>query len=129
MRYRTRVHANRRKYACLFGLDCHMLLTLGCTDMGVPCIMAEYRGYPFVLTRGCRARWQDKGVILLDDVLSALDSHVGEHVLHECITGILDGYIRAAQLLPYTFATRCPVLICGVLISAKRAYSSRISWT
>lgn len=41
-----------------------------------------------------RAVYQDKGVILLDDVLSALDSHVGEHVLHECITGILDGKTR-----------------------------------
>jgi len=36
-----------------------------------------------------RAVYSNADVVLLDDVLSAVDSHVGEHIFRECITGPL----------------------------------------
>ena len=41
-----------------------------------------------------RAVYRDADVYLLDDPLSAVDAHVGQHIFHECITGALKGKTR-----------------------------------
>ncbi|KAH3674695.1 hypothetical protein WICMUC_003111 [Wickerhamomyces mucosus] len=41
-----------------------------------------------------RAVYSDSDVILLDDVLSAVDSRVGKHIMKECICGILKDKTR-----------------------------------
>ena len=35
----------------------------------------------------CRAVYSDADVYILDDVLSAVDAHVGHHIMHQCILG------------------------------------------
>ena len=34
-----------------------------------------------------RAVYSDSDIILLDDILSAVDVHVGEHIVEQCIRG------------------------------------------
>ena len=41
-----------------------------------------------------RAIYRDADVYLLDDPLSAVDAHVGQHIFHECILGALAGKTR-----------------------------------
>ncbi|KAK9466533.1 P-loop containing nucleoside triphosphate hydrolase protein [Lipomyces arxii] len=41
-----------------------------------------------------RAAYYDAEIVLLDDVLSAVDSHVGRHLVEQCICGLLDGKTR-----------------------------------
>lgn len=41
-----------------------------------------------------RAVYRDAEIILLDDVLSAVDAHVGKFILEECICGLLKGKTR-----------------------------------
>ena len=41
-----------------------------------------------------RATYRCADVVLLDDVLAAVDVHVGEHLIHECITGSLSRSTR-----------------------------------
>jgi len=46
----------------------------------------------------CRAVYADADVYILDDVLSAVDSHVGHHIMHECIVGALSNKTRVLVL-------------------------------
>lgn len=46
----------------------------------------------------CRAVYSDADVFILDDVLSAVDSHVGHHIMHECIVGALANKTRVLVL-------------------------------
>ncbi|KAK9470483.1 P-loop containing nucleoside triphosphate hydrolase protein [Dipodascopsis tothii] len=53
-----------------------------------------------------RAAYFDADIILLDDVLSAVDSHVGRHLVQECICGFMGGRTRLLathqlHVLPY----------------------------
>ncbi|KAG0668198.1 ATP-binding cassette transporter yor1, partial [Pichia californica] len=41
-----------------------------------------------------RAVYADKDIILLDDVLSAVDSKVGKHIIDDCIMGVLKDKTR-----------------------------------
>ena len=41
-----------------------------------------------------RAVYQDTDVVLLDDVLSAVDTHVGKHLFDKCLLGALKGKTR-----------------------------------
>ncbi|KAH3682616.1 hypothetical protein WICPIJ_006405, partial [Wickerhamomyces pijperi] len=41
-----------------------------------------------------RAVYADRDIILLDDVLSAVDARVGKHIMSECINGILSSKTR-----------------------------------
>jgi ATP-binding cassette, subfamily C (CFTR/MRP), member 4 len=41
-----------------------------------------------------RAIYRDADVYLLDDPLSAVDAHVGQHIFYECILGALAGKTR-----------------------------------
>jgi ATP-binding cassette subfamily C (CFTR/MRP) protein 1 len=41
-----------------------------------------------------RACYADTDVVLLDDVLSAVDAHVGAHIFDQCILGFLTGRTR-----------------------------------
>jgi len=41
-----------------------------------------------------RALYADSDIVLLDDPLSAVDSHVGRHIFEECIMGYLKGRTR-----------------------------------
>ncbi|KAK9324473.1 P-loop containing nucleoside triphosphate hydrolase protein [Lipomyces orientalis] len=41
-----------------------------------------------------RAAYFDSDIIILDDVLSAVDPHVGRHLVDDCICGLLDGKTR-----------------------------------
>ena len=43
------------------------------------------------LARACYAQ---ADVVLLDDPLSAVDAHVGRHLLDSCICGLLEGTTR-----------------------------------
>ena len=57
-----------------------------------------------------RACYAPSDIVLLDDVLSAVDAHVGQHVLEHCILKLLKGTGRLARekrsLLP--FILPCP---------------------
>ena len=46
----------------------------------------------------CRAVYANADVLLMDDVLSAVDSHVGHHIMHECILKELAGKTRVLVL-------------------------------
>jgi ABC-type multidrug transport system ATPase subunit len=46
----------------------------------------------------CRAVYSDSDVYILDDVLSAVDAHVGHHIMHECIVGALKDKTRVLVL-------------------------------
>lgn len=53
-----------------------------------------------------RAVYWDADIVLLDDVLSAVDAHVGKHIIDHCITGILKSKTRILathqlSMLPY----------------------------
>lgn len=41
-----------------------------------------------------RAAYSNANIVLLDDVLSAVDAHVGRHIVENCINGILKGKTR-----------------------------------
>lgn len=41
-----------------------------------------------------RAAYNDADIVLLDDPLSAVDAHVGRHLLEECICGLMAGKTR-----------------------------------
>jgi ABC-type multidrug transport system fused ATPase/permease subunit len=60
-----------------------------------------------------RAVYADSDVILLDDVLSAVDARVGKHIMEECICGILSKKTRVLathQLSLIDYADRVIVL-------------------
>lgn len=42
----------------------------------------------------CRAVYRDADLYLLDDPLSAVDTHVGKHLFEECIVKLLAGKTR-----------------------------------
>jgi ATP-binding cassette subfamily C (CFTR/MRP) protein 1 len=46
----------------------------------------------------CRAVYSDADLYILDDVLSAVDAHVGHHIMHECIVGALKDKTRVLVL-------------------------------
>ena len=46
----------------------------------------------------CRAVYSDADVYILDDVLSAVDAHVGHHIMHQCILGALGDKTRVLVL-------------------------------
>jgi ABC-type taurine transport system ATPase subunit len=55
--------------------------------------------------------YADADVVLLDDPLSAVDSHVGRALFEECIRGVL----RAKTVLLVTNALQVPACCCCLL--------------
>lgn len=41
-----------------------------------------------------RAVYSNSSIVLLDDVLSAVDAHVGKHIMENCLVSLLDGKTR-----------------------------------
>ena len=80
------------------------------------------------LARACYAQ---ADVVLLDDPLSAVDAHVGRHLLDSCICGLLRSTTRVLvthQLHALT-ARRCVVLDCLRMLPCLNAKHSMASTT
>jgi ABC-type multidrug transport system fused ATPase/permease subunit len=54
-----------------------------------------------------RAVYRDADIYLLDDVLAAVDVHVGEHLMSECICGEMEGKTRILVTNALHFLPRC----------------------
>jgi ABC-type bacteriocin/lantibiotic exporter with double-glycine peptidase domain len=54
-----------------------------------------------------RALYRQPDVFLLDDVLAAVDVHVGEHLMSECICGAMAGRTRVLVTNALHFLPRC----------------------
>lgn len=58
-----------------------------------------------------RACYADADVYLLDDPLSAVDAHVGQHLMHECVGGLLSGTTRLLVTHQLQFLPEADVVI------------------
>jgi ATP-binding cassette subfamily C (CFTR/MRP) protein 1 len=58
-----------------------------------------------------RAIYSDAGIILLDDPLSAVDSHVGAHIFNEAICGLLRNKCRVLATHQLHFISRCDRIV------------------
>jgi ATP-binding cassette subfamily C (CFTR/MRP) protein 1 len=58
-----------------------------------------------------RAIYSDAGIILLDDPLSAVDSHVGAHIFNEAICGLLRTKCRFLATHQLHFISRCDRIV------------------
>ena len=80
------------------------------------------------LARACYAQ---ADVVLLDDPLSAVDAHVGRHLLDSCICGLLEGTTRVLvthQLMALASAGAvCDAFPCDA--TSYYAASNRQLWT
>lgn len=65
-----------------------------------------------------RAVYADADVYLLDDVLSAVDAHVGEHIFKHCVRGMLKN--KAVVMVTHQVHT------CRVFVRRVRVLGSRI---
>lgn len=65
-----------------------------------------------------RAVYADADVYLLDDVLSAVDAHVGEHIFKHCVRGMLKD--KAVVMVTH----QVPTYFCRVLFVALRCLIS-----
>jgi len=71
-----------------------------------------------ITTLACRAVYQNADIYLLDDPLSSVDASVGEHILKECILGLLKLKIvllvtHSTHHLPY--ASRILIMESGTI--------------
>ena len=62
------------------------------------------------LARACYAQ-TNKEVYLLDDPLSAVDSHVATHIYEQCINGILSGKTRIIATHHIKYLTNADLVI------------------
>ncbi|KAJ3109757.1 hypothetical protein HK100_003232, partial [Physocladia obscura] len=53
----------------------------------------------------------DSSIVLLDDVLSAVDAHVGKAIFNECISGALKGKTRLLVTHQLHFVPQCDIII------------------
>ncbi|KAK4235854.1 P-loop containing nucleoside triphosphate hydrolase protein [Achaetomium macrosporum] len=58
-----------------------------------------------------RAVYSDAGIVLLDDPLSAVDSHVGAHIFNEAICGLLRTKCRFLATHQLHFISRCDRIV------------------
>jgi ABC-type multidrug transport system fused ATPase/permease subunit len=58
-----------------------------------------------------RAIYSDAGIVLLDDPLSAVDSHVGAHIFNEAICGLLRTKCRFLATHQLHFISRCDRIV------------------
>lgn len=88
---------DREKYctivkACALDVDFHMLPDGDQTEVGERGITLS--GGQKARINLARAVYSDRDIILLDDVLSAVDARVGKHIMNECICGVLKNKTR-----------------------------------
>jgi len=78
--------------ACALEPDLRILPAGDLTEIGEKGVnLSGGQRHRVALARAC---YQDADIFLLDDPLSAVDSHVGRHLMDECITGLLAGKTR-----------------------------------
>lgn len=75
-----------------------------------------------------RAVYSRRSIVLLDDVLSAVDAAVGRHLFEQCICGLLANHTRVlvthqTQLLSRPEVSRIVVLAAGGCIAATGTYA------
>ncbi|KAK4142388.1 P-loop containing nucleoside triphosphate hydrolase protein [Dichotomopilus funicola] len=58
-----------------------------------------------------RAIYSDAGIVLLDDPLSAVDSHVGAHIFEQAICGLLKDKCRFLATHQLHFVSRCDQIV------------------
>ncbi|KAJ3109759.1 hypothetical protein HK100_003234, partial [Physocladia obscura] len=58
-----------------------------------------------------RLVYSDSSIVLLDDVLSAVDAHVGKAIFNECIAGALSGKTRLLVTHQLHFVPQCDIVI------------------
>lgn len=58
-----------------------------------------------------RAIYSDAGIVLLDDPLSAVDSHVGAHIFEQAICGLLRDKCRFLATHQLHFVSRCDQIV------------------
>ncbi|CDR42490.1 CYFA0S09e04698g1_1 [Cyberlindnera fabianii] len=88
---------NSRKYnevvrACSLDVDLSVLPNGDMTEVGERGITLS--GGQKARINLARAVYADRDIILLDDVLSAVDARVGKHIMEQCICGLLAGKTR-----------------------------------
>ena len=78
--------------ACALEPDLRILPAGDLTEIGEKGVnLSGGQRHRVALARAC---YQDADIYLLDDPLSAVDAHVGRHLMDQCITGLLDGKTR-----------------------------------
>lgn len=83
---------NKVVYACCLNSDIDMLPAGDNTEIGERGITLS--GGQKARVSLARAVYANADIILLDDVLSAVDSKVGKHIIDECVLGILGDKTR-----------------------------------
>ena len=78
--------------ACALQPDLRMLPAGDLTEIGEKGVnLSGGQRHRVALARAC---YQDADIYLLDDPLSAVDAHVGRHLMDQCITGLLAAKTR-----------------------------------
>lgn len=79
-------------YACSLESDLEILPAGDSTEIGERGITLS--GGQKARINLARAVYADKDIVLLDDVLSAVDARVGKHIMQNCMQGLLKGKTR-----------------------------------
>lgn len=88
---------DKRKYeevirVCALEADLDILPTSDLTEIGERGITLS--GGQKARVNLARAVYKNKSIYLFDDILSAVDSHVGKHIIDECLMGLLKNETR-----------------------------------
>lgn len=79
-------------YACSLESDVEILPAGDQTEIGERGITLS--GGQKARINLARAVYSDKEIVLMDDVLSAVDARVGKHIMNQCLMGLLKGKTR-----------------------------------
>ena len=86
-------------YACSLESDLEILPAGDNTEIGERGITLS--GGQKARINLARAVYADKDIVLLDDVLSAVDARVGKHIMNNCMLGLLKDKTRIWQRISY----------------------------